>query len=1589
MRIGEIIQAGAASSVQPEGRRELFDQFLRAYYATAHPELLLARTPGQLWDIAVSHWKQLQQSPESRANLSVAPAREAIGRFANVTTTEQDMAFLVDTVSMAVRDAGATVDWLHHPVLAVGRGVDGGVERVAACSGAHREEGEESLIHLEFLPPAGDWSADLEARLRRNLADLRVVTGDWQPMRRRLQAVIDEFENPPSGVDAEECAELQDFLRWLVDDHFTFLGYRQRGLGADAESLENVPGSSLGLLREDLSSADPDGYVAPAAELDKYALSARLLVVTKANTRAWIHHADYMDVIAIKRLDESGNVIGAHRFLGLFSSEAYASSPRSIPMLRRKVKEVTTRAALRPNSHLSKTLRYILETFPRDEIFQSGEEELYDTAMGVLGLRESQRLRLFMRRDRYGRFFSCMVYVPRDRYSLAVRQHLSEVLGQLLEGRCQEANSQFLRGGLVRMHIIIATPPGSESDLNAAQIEQRLLEVTRTWGDDFMLATGELDDADLAAELRHGYAWAFSAGYMERYPAQIAVRDARVLESLDATNNLAIRLNKGDDEQGLRLMLYGFGQEIILADVLPLLENFGLRIRTQRPFRVQPAGGQPRWMHEYYVIHERAVQALRHAELVQEAFMQTWQGQAESDGLNALVLDAGLDGRRVALLRAIARYLLQTELPYSRQYLEQIFTRNAALTGRLVDYFHARFDPDGGEPARRRELELVQTIGHALDELASLDADRVLRSCFGVMLACVRTNFFQQDEQGRPRPYISLKIESARAPELPRPLPLYETFVYSPDVEGIHLRGGKVARGGLRWSDRREDFRTEVLGLMKAQMVKNAVIVPVGAKGGFVVKNSPPGESREARQARGVACYKTFIRGLLDITDNRIGSDIKPPQRVRRFDDDDPYLVVAADKGTATFSDIANGLSREYDFWLDDAFASGGSAGYDHKAMGITARGAWEGVKRHFREQGHNIQTTPFTVVGIGDMSGDVFGNGMLLSEQIRLVAAFNHLHIFIDPDPDPATSFAERKRLFDLGRSGWPDYDESLISAGGGVFSRSDKIIPLSPQVRAALNISEERLTPTELISAILKAPVDLLWNGGIGTYVKASTESDVDVGDRANDALRVNGKALRCRAVGEGGNLGLTQAGRIEYARAGGRINTDAIDNSGGVDSSDLEVNIKIGLGVVEADGRLAREQRNELLRSMQPRVADLVLQTNYLQTQLISVLETDAVTRFDEHINFIRGLERQGMLDRGLEFLPDEEGVEQRLRDGHGLSRPELAVLISYGKLSLYGFVIDSALPDEAPLETVLFEGFPEQMCERYPEDIRAHRLRREIIATLATNRFVDRMGPALAHRLASERGVDMASVVKAFLLANAVCEGEQTCNAIEALDNEIDSDAQYQLLKQVSGLIKHLIGTLLHQADFAQRPMSDWLAQHQSAAHELLHNLPDWISPEYRQAWEGQVQTLTGGGVPDALARRLASVSLLGGLLDVVELAEDHGVELEWAARLYFQVGEEVRSPWLLRQIQAMQAQGRWQALARASLRDDCYRSHRQLTAAALASAGDSPQARLESWRARHAAGLAFVRERLHEIDAGDQISFQHLTVAVRDLAHLGG
>ncbi len=1268
------------------------EEFVRQYYHLVPAEDLAERRPLDLYGAAVAHWNLAQQRSPGEAKVRVYnPDYEQHGWQSPHTVLEivaDDMPFMVDSVTMELGRGSHGIDLVIHPVVRVRRDGAGRIVEVLQPGADAPDAVGESVMHVEVVrEPDRALLARLRASVVRVLGEVRAAVEDWEPMRARSQALAVQLGDRQVPVKAAEAGEARAFLEWLARGNFTYLGYREYTIESDVNEvhLHAVPDSGLGILR--CVPAQPHKRL--TARRRELALAPHILVLTKANSRATVHRPAYLDYVGVKKFDADGKVVGEHRFVGLYTHAAYRVSPREIPQLRGKVDGVLERAGFPLDSHDAKALLEIVESYPRDSLFQVKTEELFEIAMGLLGLGERQRVRLFVSRDALDRFVSCLVTIPRDRFNTENRERVEQILKEAFGATNVDYSIQVSESVLVRLLYVVHCPDGVP-DYDVADIERRLIDAARGWIDDLREALLDEHGEERGTKLCRRYAQAFPAAYRADWMARSAVADIGRIEELTRAGQPILSLYRPLELQAgiVRCKLFSTAG-VSLSDVLPSFEHMGAQVVDERPYEVRPDGDDAVWIYDFRLrCVADDIERLR--DIFQETFLGVWRGDLEDDGLNGLVLRAALTGREITIVRAIARYLRQAGIAFSDRYMEHTLTGHPKTTTLLVRLFLARFDSD------RRDADEVQALEQqtesAIDAVESLDEDRILRSFLSVVRAMLRTNYFCQDEHGAPRPYLSFKLDPERVPLLPLPRPRFEIFVYSPRVEGVHLRGGRVARGGLRWSDRREDFRTEVLGLMKAQMIKNALIVPVGSKGGFVVKRPPTEEGREAIQNEGIACYRTFLSGLLDLTDNIVSGDLVAPDRVVRYDDDDPYLVVAADKGTASFSDIANDVSRAYGFWLGDAFASGGSKGYDHKEMGITARGAWESVKRHFRELGTDIQTTDFTVVGIGDMAGDVFGNGMLLSRHIKLVAAFNHVHVFIDPDPDPEASFVERKRLFELPRSSWRDYDKKLISAGGGVFSRTAKSVAISPQASEALGIEADELSPNELIRELLRAPVDLLWNGGIGTYVKASTETHGDAGDKANDALRIDGGELRCRVVGEGGNLGFTQRGRIEYALAGGAINTDAIDNVAGVNCSDHEVNIKILLDGLVADGDMTEKQRNQLLAKMTDAVGERLLYASYTQTQAISLALAQAGPMIDVHARLIRHLEQVAGLNRELEYLPSEKTIGERKAAHEGLVAPELAVVMAYCKIRLYARLLESDLPEDPYLSHDLERYFP---------------------------------------------------------------------------------------------------------------------------------------------------------------------------------------------------------------------------------------------------------------------------------------------------------
>ena len=1592
----EAVVALVRERIPPE-RRATIESFVREYFRQVAPEDLAERAVADLYGAALSHWNFARKRDPGQPRVRIVnPTLEEHGWQSTHTVIEvvhDDMPFLVDSVTMEVNRHGLRLHLFIHPILRVVRDAHGTLQDARAPGEAPAPERRESFMHVEVdrIIDAATM-ATLAADIERVVSDVQRATSDWPKMGAAMRAAAAELERHRPPVSPEALAEAAAFAAWLADNHFTFLGYRCNDLVAveGGDALKAVAGSGLGILRDGASSGVSGSFAALPPKARALAHAPDPLVLTKANSRSTVHRPGYLDYVGVKRFDAHGKVIGEHRFLGLYTSTAYSTNPAAIPLLRRKVVNVVARAGVAPGSHAGKALLNILETYPRDELFQVGEEELLTIVTGILHLGERQRFRLFVRRDAYERFVTCLLYAPRENYTTDLRLKWQNVLLQAFNGTSAEFSVFLSESVLARILITVRTTPGNIPDVDVGALEAKLAAVARRWDDDLAHALVEQLGEARGSALNKRFSAAFPLSYREDVPARRAVADVEVLARVADTGTLGMSLYRPLEAAPgtVRFKLFHRGAPVTLSDSLPMLERMGLRVVDEHPYRIAIADGTAIWMHDFglALAHEADIEIDSVHALFEDAFGKIFAGEVDNDGFNRLVLAARLAADDITVLRAYARYMRQIGFPLSQAFLESALASNADIARMIVNLFRLRFDPQPHADSDDAEARQLGAIEAALDRVDNLNEDRVLRQYVALVQATTRTNFWRTGADGKRRPFLSFKFDPAKVPALPEPRPMFEIFVYSTRFEGVHLRGGKVARGGLRWSDRPEDFRTEILGLVKAQMVKNVVIVPVGSKGGFVLKKAPPASDRDAFMKEGIACYQDYLRGLLDVTDNRVGDAVVAPPQVRRHDPDDPYLVVAADKGTATFSDYANAVSAEYGYWLGDAFASGGSVGYDHKAMGITARGVWESVKRHFREMGIDTQMTDFTAVGVGDMSGDVFGNGMLLSTHIQLVAAFDHRHVFIDPNPDPEASFAERERLFKLARSSWADYDEKVISPGGGVWPRSAKSVPLSPQARAALGIDAESLPPQELLSAILKAKVDLLYNGGIGTYVKSSKETHAQVGDRANDAIRVDGRELRCKVVAEGGNLGLTQLGRIEYARAGGRINTDAIDNSAGVDTSDHEVNIKILLGLAIADGELTEKQRNTVLASMTDEVAALVLRDNYFQTQSLSVAGRRAHELLDQQERFMRFLEKAGRLNRAIEYLPSDDEIGERRAQKQGLTVPEGAVLLAYSKMWLYDELLTSTLPDDPWVAAALMRYFPQAMRTRFADYMQRHPLKREIIATYVTNSMVNRVGATFVHRIGEATGASAAEVVRAYLLTREVFDFVPLWHDIEALDSKVPDAAQADMLVETGRTIVRATSWFLRS-----RRLTDDMAATIETFRAGVNAVREALAASRNGLDDSTIaDRFIAAGVPEALARRVAAYEPLVGALDITEIAAATARPIPTVASVYFDLSDRLGLPWLRERIGALPADSHWRALARTAMRDDLSALARSLASRALTEAGDTADTAtlLLAWKAKHATALARAERLIGELKTTPALDLPMLSVALRELRNLG-
>ena len=1615
---------------------------LKAYYRHVALDDLSAAGPDRLAAVTARHAQLAVHRPQGRALVEIRRGGDAVldppADVIDIVT--DDMPFLVDSLTMELAKHGLAARLVVHPQLRVRRDVTGTLREIAGAAsagqlkddGASHDELAESWTHIE-IPPLADGEAEgLAADLTRVLGDVRVAVEDYARMRARALSLADAltaegYGEARGGIDrrgidrggidrgvfgsADAPAEIAELLRWLADGHFTFLGYREYDLqtGPAGMSLTAVPGTGHGILRHD--RVGEGSFALLPEEVKARALEPQRLIVTKANSRSTVHRPSYLDYVAVKRLSPAGEVVGEYRFLGLYTHAAFSESIKGIPVLRRKLADVLELSGMAADSHDGKEVAEVLDFYPREELFMTSVSDLATITAGVHMLRERRQTRLFLRKDVYGRYVSCLVYLPRDRYTTQVRLRAQEILQRAFGAVSQvDYSVQVGESAVARLHLVVRAERGRQlPDADPGELERAVAAAVRSWDDDVYDEAIAAFGPQRARKLLNQIGGAIPETYKTDVPPSAAVTDfARILELRESDGTIDFELWESETFVGgvpiepdddvpdtvkpvWRLTIYRTGGPITLTDVLPRLQHMGVDVVDEHPYEF--GAEEPFWIYDFGLRRNPMADAgeaaqgdlisnQRVREQVEGALLALWDGRIEDDGFNAMVLDAQLTWRQVAVLRAYAKYLRQANVTFSQDYIEGVLRSNGPIARLLVMLFESRFDPAKQAGEAERSEAITEEINGALDNVASLDEDRILRSYLGLISATLRTNYFSTADG--PVPFLVFKLDAQRVPDLPAPRPQFEMFVYSPRFEGVHLRFASVARGGLRWSDRREDFRTEILGLAKAQEVKNSVIVPSGAKGGFVCKQLPDPADRDAYQAEVLACYRMFISAMLDVTDNLESGQVVPPERVARHDADDPYLVVAADKGTATFSDTANEIATSRGFWLGDAFASGGSEGYDHKKMGITARGAWESVKFHFRTLGVDVDSDDFTVVGVGDMSGDVFGNGMLLSRHIKLVAAFDHRHVFLDPDPDPEASFAERLRMFGLPRSSWADYDKALISAGGGVWSRSAKSIQVSPQARMALGLSDSdtALPPDTLISAILTAPVDLLWNGGIGTYVKASSQANADVGDRSNDAVRVDAAQLRARVVGEGGNLGLTQEARIEFALAGGLVCTDFIDNSAGVDTSDHEVNIKILLDREVRAGTLTADGRNALLQQMTGEVAQHVLEHNYQQNRALAAAAAQSVQMLHVHTRYIRKLERDGRIRRRLDVLPGDREIAERRSAGTGLVIPEFSVLLAQTKIAAAQEVLASALPDDRYLRHVLVDYFPTPLREKYASRMGEHRLHREIITTAVVNDMVDRSGITFAFRLNEETGASVPEITAAWLVARAVFDMPGFWAQVEALDGKVGTGVEILAMLEGRKLTERAARWLLN----FRRPPFDVQATIDFFAGGVLTvagGLPTMLTGRDLTGFAERREIYAARGVPADLADRIAGMVPAYSAFDIVDIAYGTGRPVEETAEVYFDLADRLQIARLRDMITALPRDDRWNTMARGAIRDDLYTAHAALARDVLTvTAPASPEQRLAAWVQRNDSAVRRATQTLTEIWESNAFTVATLSVAVR-------
>lgn len=1572
-RIEEIIKERPHRQMPAGLDAPAVNRFIRSYYAGVPPEDIADRLPRDLAGAAITHLEHADAWRRGRVRVQVFnPSLKKHGWESTHTIVQivtLNRPFLVDTLTMVINEHGFANHIVVHPIIEVQRDSSMQLRAIPKPHKGRPDVRSESFIHIEIDRETDEASLqDLRTQLEHSLCDVAQAVEDWPGMLDRIgdaAAMLRESDAPVAGRLRDESTA---FLHWVLAGNMTILGLREytsytRG---NARRLRINEGSGLGILRDntraDVSRNDGTGgtqdLLAPGGEFEP-------IVLTKSNVRSSVHRAGYLDYIGVRRFRADGTLLGELRILGLYSSAAYIESPRSIPLVRQKMQMVVRKIGADAQGHDGRALFHILDTYPRAELFEADVEDITRTALGIMHLQERQRVRVFIRADRLGRYFACQIYVPRDHFDTGTRQRIQDILLEKLDGEKADFMVNVSEAPLARLYIVVHCTSCGTRRVSAQAIEKRVAAAVRPWAAALQTALMQIHGEEVGLDQFKRFAASFPAAYRDDHPASEAVEDIPVIEA--AAHDSRIRAHIVASAPGSRsfiFKLFSPDRIVELSRILPIMENMGVSIALEHPYEITLEEERQLWIHDYECTLKSELEAVRPAlrDAFHDAVSSVWYGEVENDRLNSLVLTTRLSVRRITVLRAYARYLRQTDTPYGLDYVIDAIAGNPRIVQCLADLFEERFAPRR-QGSASREPALCRRAETLLDEVVSLDEDRILRTIYRMILATVRTNYFQRRDGGDPKPYLSLKVLPEHVPGLPDPKPAFEIFVYSPSVEGVHLRGGKVARGGLRWSDRPEDYRTEILGLMKAQSVKNAVIVPVGAKGGFVAK--APAADRDSRQRQGVECYRTFIRGLLDLTDNHVDGQIVPPPDTVRHDDDDPYLVVAADKGTATFSDVANELAEEYRFWLGDAFASGGSDGYDHKKMGITARGAWESVRHHGEILDLDVNRDDFSVVGIGDMSGDVFGNGMLLSRHIRLIAAFNHECIFIDPAPDPASSLVERRRLFRLRGSRWSDYDAAKISAGGGVYPRAAKSIAVSPEARTALNIDAERLAPDELISAILRAPVDLLWNGGIGTYAKATGERNEDVGDKANDRVRVNADELRSRMIGEGGNLGFTQTARIEFAARGGLVNADWIDNSGGVDCSDHEVNIKILLNREMMHGHLSLSDRNALLKSMQKEISQSVLDNNRSQARTISYDEVQSRDHVDWYRFTISRLEHDAGMDRELEMLPHDDELSARAEGGEGLYRPELAALVAWAKIAIFREVARSELVRDPSLDDLATDYFPAALRERYAAAIREHPLRDEIVATKLAGMVVDRMGITFVARLTGEAGVDVERVVRALIILHEGLGIGDLWTMIHGAGSKLGFPAQCTMILACRRPTEHAARWLIR--NLPVMTIDDTAADFRSVRDEFCAKIDRLLSAPDAARFRARQQELRVAGAKAGLARAVASFQFVPRVLPLANAARRAEVSFDTAAACFAELDGYVPFSTIYSAIDNLPAADIWADRARVEAAALATTLHVELTETAIRTGGAPAWAAQNSEKIERLLGTCAELETVSEPD----------------------